>query len=369
MPHPVSKGSGSHPLRLILTLAVAAAAQGGAGAATALYTPAEQARLVRLTRENAAAHAHLEALLRAADAALPCEPNPIRRIQTEGKLAGDPVKVATQASLGDMGRLGALGFAYFITGDARYAAKARSFILAWARTNQPTGDPIDETNLEPLIEAYDQTRDTFPAPDRAEADGYLRSLIGAEWGARQKTNNWQSHRIKVVGLSAYVLGDGPLIERAVDGFRRQLDGNLRPDGTSLDFAERDALHYHVYDLEPLLTFAIAASKHGLDFYDYAGKGGGSLRKSVMFLLPYCTGEKQHPEFVNSTVPFDRKRAQNGEKGYIIGHLFTPMEGFRALCLASYFDRAVDPEIRVLQAGNPEAAASWILVLNAAHGRP
>ena len=42
--------------------------------------------------------------------------------------------------------------------------------------------------------------------------------------------------------------------------KKQIAANLRPDGSSLDFHERDALHYHCYDLEPLLTLAIAASQ-------------------------------------------------------------------------------------------------------------
>jgi len=317
---------------------------------------------VELTQNDAVAKAEFGALKGQADAALKDAPNPIRKIQTEGKLAGDPVKVATQSSLRDMHALWVLGYAYMITGDARYADKARTLVLAWAGTNQPTGDPIDETNLEPLIIAYDQTCRTFSSEDREKADGYLRRIIQAEWGARQVTNNWQSHRLKIVGLAAYVLGDDALVARAIRGFKEQIGANLNPDGSSYDFHERDALHYHVYDLEPLLALAIAARQHGLDLYDYSSGEGASLRRSVHFLLPFCTGEQEHHEFVHSHVEFDRERAANGEKGYQIGHLFRPEEGFKALGLAAYFDDAVDPAVARLAGQNSNLMDAWALVL-------
>jgi hypothetical protein len=331
-------------------------------AESALSTPAEKAVLIAMTQKNEVARAEFAALKKRADEALGAEPHPIVKIQTEGKLANDPVKLATQASLKDMGELSALGYVHEITGEARYAAKAQTFILAWAGTNVPTGDPIDETNLEPLIVAYDQTRGTFSPEARETADDYLRRIIQAELSARKVTNNWQSHRLKVIGLAAYVLHDEVLIAQAIQGFKDHVEENLFADGSSFDFHERDALHYHVYDLEPLLALAIAAHNNGLDLYDYTSRDGGSLRKSVHFLIPYCTGEQEHHEFVNSTVEFDRKRAANGEKGYAIGHLFTPQEGFNALGLASSLDSTVDPVVATLAVKNKNLTGAWTLVL-------
>jgi hypothetical protein len=352
-------------LRTLVTAVSALFLAHKASAQYALFTASEKGRLIELTREDASAHLQSVALIHRADEALRQTPKPIRLIQTEGKLAGDPVKVATQAALRDMQALTDLGYAYLLTGDSRYADKARLFVLAWARINQPTGDPIDETNLEPLIVSYDLTRSSYSDEDKSAADGYLRRLIHAEWGARQVTNNWQSHRLKIVGLAAYVLGDDALVARAIDGMREQINVNLNADGSSYDFIERDALHYHVYDLEPLLTLAIAASNHGLDLYDFKGARGGSLRLSVYFLIPYCTGEMQHHEFVNSKVEFDRKRAQNGESGYQIGHLFRPKEGLKALCLASYFDEAASLALRPLVGQSSDPMVQWTLLLNAA----
>ena len=111
--------------------------------------------------------------------------------------------------------------------------------------------------------------------------------------------------------------------------------------------------------------AIAARNNRLNLYDYSSMAGASLRKSVHFLIPYCTGEKEHHEFVHSNVEFDRKRAANGEKGYQIGHLFHPQEGFKALSLAAFFDNAVDPVVAKLASQNTDLIAAWTLVLDEA----
>lgn len=344
-----------------MTLLVLCAPQ-RTSAQEALYTPAEKARLIELTRLDPVAKAEFAALEEKAEKALADTPHPITAIQSEGKLANDPVKIATLSSLHDMGSLWALGYAYEVTGKARYADKARAFILAWAAVNLPTGDPIDETNLEALFVAYDQTRGTFPAADKDAADAYLRRVVQAEYGARKVTNNWQSHRLKVVGLAAYVLKDDTLVAQALQAYRDHVPENLLPDGSTFDFHERDALHYHVYDLEPLLALAIAAHNNGVDLYRYASKDGGSLANSVKFLIPFCTGAQEHHEFVNSKTAFDRKRAANGEKGYIIGHLFTPMEGFKALSLAATLDSSVDPVTVALSSHNTDPVLAWNLVL-------
>ncbi|HEY6902400.1 MAG TPA: hypothetical protein VI233_17205, partial [Puia sp.] len=52
--------------------------------------------------------------------------------------------------------------------------------------------------------------------------------------------------------------------------------------------------------------------------------------------------KTHAEFVNSTVEFDRKRAQNNETAYRSGTLFEPKNGIGTLVLAVYFDAGLLP---------------------------
>ena len=155
-----------------------------------------------------------------------------------------------------------------------------------------------------------------------------------------QVNNWHSHRIKEVAEVAWAVNNDSLKRWAIDAYKKQIAQNLKPDGSSLDFHDRDALHYHVYSVDPLMvTATILNRSKGFagDAYRSQSPNGSSLKKSVDWLVPYFTGEKTHAEFVNSKTPFDKKRAANGEKGYIAGTPFNPNEARTSIALAGYFD--------------------------------
>jgi len=150
-------------------------------------------------------------------------------------------------------------------------------------------------------------------------------------------NNWHSHRLKTVGLIGYALEDAKLIAYAKEGFRVQINDNLRAGGESIDFLERDALSYHVYDLRPLVTLALAFAEDGDDLYHWRAANGASLARSVAWMLPYASSEKKHAEFVGSRVAFDRARAKNHENGHEIGALYDPNNALPLLDLAAAYD--------------------------------
>jgi hypothetical protein len=76
-------------------------------------------------------------------------------------------------------------------------------------------------------------------------------------------------------------------------------------------------------------------------------------------LPYVNGQKTHAEFVNSTVDFDRKRAQNNESAYKAGTLFEPKNGIATLVLAMYFDEGSVRQVRELMMATQTAEAqAW-----------
>ena len=207
------------------------------------------------------------------------------------------------------------------------------FILAWATTTEPTGNPIDGTNLDTLIESYDLTGMAMSATDRQTVDAWLGQIALRQINERKQNsatgfNNWNSHRLKLVGLIGFVLQDRQLIQMAVDGFHQQIAADLLPDGSSFDFHERNALHYHCYTLEPLLMLAIAAHQNGITgLYQYAAPNGASLAKSVAFLVPFAQGKLEHrgirqlegrlrspprrsrPEGISGRHPFDPKGAR------------------------------------------------------------
>lgn len=330
--------------------------------------------LDRLIRADSSAKKQYDALATTADAALSEDPDPIDTIRSEGLLQGDPRKTATWTSLEDMRKMYALAVVYRVTRDKKYLKGAARYIMAWAATTVSRGDPIDDTNLDPAIAAFDMVKDALPAEQTGAIADWLRQTAEAEIHARYNepksataTNNWNSHRLKIVGEIAFTIGDTALQGYAVRGLKEQIEGNLKPDGSSTDFITRDALHYHVYDLEPLLTLAIVLQRAThTDYYSWKSPTGSSIRQSVEWLLPFVDGRQTHAEFVNSIVEFDRRRAQNGEATYKAGTLFEPKNGVATLVLAAWFDAGLMQTARQVL-GTKVHFPTWQAVLNALGG--
>jgi len=301
---------------------------------------------------------------RIADAALATEPRPVAVLTTGGRLRGDPLKAQTGVGLQDMDKIQALAITYRVNHDARYATKAGDYLLRWAQMNRPTGQPIDETGLEPAIFGYRLVRADVPAATRETVDDWMQRIARAEIGSRElkkktATNNWHSHRLKLVGLIGFALGDARLIAYARDGLRAQINDNLLANGESVDFQERDALSYHVYDLRPLVTLALAFGEQGEDFYHWKAPNGASIAHSVAWLKPYLNGEKTHAEFVRSDVKFDKARSDNGERGHVVGSLYEPRDALPLLSLAA----AYDPEYAALADRLGDGRTNWRLAFS------
>lgn len=328
----------------------------------------ELGKLKQLCSTDASAKARLNDWQKTADAALSDNPNPIDTIHTEGRLQGDPKKAASWEAFKDMRKMYALALIYRVSGDKKYLNKAIAYLAAWSKQNIPNGDPIDDTNLDPAVEAYDLIKTDIDAANNKLITGWLAQTAQMEINKMKKGkttsyNNWHSHRLKEVGEIGFAINDKKYIDFATEGIKTQIGKNLLPDGSSIDFKLRDALHYHAYDLEPLLKLAIIIKRAtGVDYYTYESPEQTSIKKSVDWFVPFITGAKTHGEFANSTVAFDRKRAANGEKGYAAGTPFNPKNGMGTLLLTEYFSPDTISLIQKLK-GTGEIYPEWQLVLN------
>lgn len=290
-------------------------------------------------------------------------PQPVAGVHTEHTLQGDPDREQSIVAERDLDFMLEEALAWRAGAGSDHLAIADRFLSAWVTTYQPDFNPIDETRFDALIETYAITRDALSKPTRKASEQLLRSWAtgyldrmddALARGARQASwvNNWQSHRVKLVTMMAAALQDHDLFVRARMAARRQLAVNLRPAGETLDFGERDALHYVVYDLEPLLRASLVAASVGEDWYHLKAKA--SLADAVAWLLPYANRERQHQEFVHSTVSFDAERARHGEKGY--SGLFDPKNAAQAMWLAASLDPSYLPVAKGLGAAPDFLAA-------------
>lgn len=317
-------------------------------AATSLATTSARAADSALIGPSAAIDvrsADSIAVLRRADAAIAKPPAPLPTVHIEGTLPGKGIYDISRIALQDLPIARGLALAWKITGKQRYLRAAERYQMAWATTYQPSYNPVDETAFEALIMAYDLTEAGLSPPVRRKMDAMLRRIAtgyldrmetGNVVPPQTLTNNWQSHRVKLATLAAFQLGDEALITRARRAYEKQVSANLRPDGSVMDFAMRDALHYVVFTLEPLAVSAYAAKVHGQDWYSFQGTGGVSLGKSLAWLASFARGEKSHIEFAKSVVPFDRQRTEAGVPGFQ-HEPWKPSEAAELYVIASLLD--------------------------------
>jgi len=329
-------------------------------------TPNQIETLRKVIESDSAATRAFGPVKKMADRALGEKPNPIKRIVSEGRLHSDPEKKQSLQARRDLFKSEALGYAYALLGKNEYGEKEREFVLAWTRAYEPDGNPINETEFIRLMKGYDLTRALFSQSERREVEQWLllmaeREKSGIRLSSSTSKNNHHSHRLRIIGHVAFLLANPDLIRWITEDYKRHLEVNLYPDGTTFDFHQRDALHYHVYDLLPLVELAIAADKNGLDLYGYTTPHGANLEKSIAFLIPYITGEKVHREFVRSTVKFDLQRSTAGDPGIQVGEKWQPSKAKPLFDLAGYFN----PRFHQVSFPAPDSGLSFDRLL-AAH---
>jgi len=303
------------------------------------------------------APADAAALHRAADAALARAPDPLAVAHIEGTLPTLPAYRRAQEARRDWEAMATLAALYALEGNARYRDGYARTLAAWLDVYVISGNPIDESGLGHWLLAYRAAGAALP-PALAErmrgfacglADRYLEPQPPSR---RTSTNNWQSHRVKIAVMGAGVCADPARVARADAAFEAQVAANLLPAGPSVDFAERDALHYVVYSLEPLLEAALFAHHGGRTLYAITGPQGQSIAATLDWLAPYVRGEKMHDEFVRSQVRFDAERAAAGVPGF--AGPFDPRAARKAVWLAA----RLDPQWQELSA---KAGPPWITV--------
>ena len=287
--------------------------------------PAIAGQVIKAARKDVARPVHLMA-----------------EVRTGGLLKGEGGRETSQQAQEDWRQARLQALAWRLSGDMTYFESARQLVLAWSSGYAPSFSPVDETELASLLMGFDLIQERLNGVEREQARAFCRTLaqgylsdpvkVGGPSTAR---NNWHSHRIKIGTAAAYATGEALLIARARERFLAHIPRNIGAGGVPFDFEQRDALHYTTYSLEPLLTTALMAQAHGDDWY--GAPEAKRLAEALAWLSPYAQGKKTHEEFAKSVVPFDRKRAAAGEKGFT-GN-WEPKGAANVYLLAARFDPA------------------------------
>jgi hypothetical protein len=299
-------------------LAALGAAQPAQAAMNFCAAPALQ------TSERTNADPGVKALVAEVQSHVGDTPHPLAKLHTEGTLPHEGIYDQSVEAEKELDLMRNAALAWRATSDDRYLKLVDRFLLAWVTTYQPSFNPIDETHFEGLILAYDMTASALPVKTRNAtmvflnrfANGYIQQVDAQPRPLKGSfANNWQSHRVKLISMIAFTLDNRKMIATAQRLFIEHIGDNVGADGSTLDYSERDALHYVTYDLQPLVTAALAARRHNRNWLPERAANGATLALALDWLTPYATGDKTHEEFVHSSVPFDAKRREAGLPGY------------------------------------------------------
>ena len=282
----------------------------------------------------------LEELRRSAAPALTKAPDPLPVVRTAGVLPTTEAYKRAVESRRDWLLISDLASLFAATSEQRYLARYEQYLSAWFSTYRISGNPIDETNLSFWMLAYRVAGGALPLPVQSRMRTFAcdLSVSHQQWQLPERTtstNNWQSHRVKLAVMGAFVCGDSRLIGRAITAFKDQIRDNLLPTGEVIDFLERDAMHYVIYSVEPLLEAALFSELNGKPLFHHVGPQGQLLGRTLEWLAPYARGDKSHEEFARSKVRFDAERAAAGVPGY--SGPFDPRKARYTYWLASRLD--------------------------------
>ena len=267
------------------------------------------------------------------------QPRPLKKLYYEGLLETNPDRIDTRKSLEDMDKVIDFIYASYGSKDTIFAHKTRQFVLAWANTYQPDGNPINENKFVALYWGYYLFRDHFSDSEREYVTRWTTHVAQQEMN-REHTpnNNWEAKRQKMIGIIGSITDNDSLTAFALRGFKEYINTAYFPDSTSADLKQRDALHYHVGGLKPMLSASVNLTRFDSAFnlYDYTAPSGASIEKSVAYVVPYARGELERKEWVNTTVALDKERAAAGLAEYQPGKLFDPKEAVPLFEWAGYY---------------------------------
>ena len=300
----------------------------------------EQTRFKKLIAQDPFVSGIYNSIKNKADAHLKLEPSPVKMIHYEGLLETNPKRVETVKSLLDANKVLDLIYTGYGSSDAIYGEKIREIVLAWADVYEPTGNPINEHKFTSFFFGYHLNRDLFSVEEKQNVESWLSSMARKELENRSvPNNNWQAKRLKIIGTIGCIIQDEELKEYALTGLKKYISTAYFPDGTSNDLKLRDALHYHLGGIKPMLDIFINLSKFDprFDLYEYTDSLGTSIKKAVEYTIPYISGEKIRKEWVNTKVELDKKRAAAGLAEYQPGKLFDPEDAIPMLNCAVYYN--------------------------------
>jgi hypothetical protein len=262
-----------------------------------------------------------------------------------------------------------LGLLYRLTGEKKYAARAREILLAYADKylTYPLHDikgeakvgggrvgpqTLDESTwLIPMAQGCDAVWDMLSAADRdtLRTKLFYPAATDVIQKHRMSIHNIQCWKNSAVGLVGLLFGDAALVSDAIDnperGMQAQLARGITDDGPWYE----GAWGYHFYTISALAPLAEAAHRCGIDLYK--GPQGDRYKRFYLAPIQMAMPDGRLPAFNDSGTA-----TANGNALY-------------ELALARWGDPALAAPLRASNRRTLHALLSGVDTLPAASAKP
>ena len=285
-------------------------------------------------------------------------PHPVALLSSSGRTnIKDPSLNVSRKAFKDADRAAVLALTYRLTNNPNYLNATVDILTAWAKVNQPTGNPIDETRLEGMIWAYDLIACDLSEQKKKEILNWFERLrlMKMEWtfGDITTDNNHRIHQLKMILLLDKILLQNHSWKKDLSKAEKYSNINLNPrSGVSIDYLQRNALYYQNYVMQPWLEISLVSGCCELP-----------VKKGFYFLSSQILSHKTGGEFLNSVAPIDKLRALGGFVYAKKGGRFDVTKA--APTIISYYTmnkKNPNPDLWLIQ--QHSKPSPWLVFLNA-----
>jgi hypothetical protein len=207
-----------------------------------------------------------------------------------------------------------LALAYAVTGDPQYAAKSRTYIMAWASTNTRLLNACPDTGAcQTSLIVGRVVADFVFAADLIRPSGVMSSADDAAFRAwlhdlilpilSRRINNWGDTGDFSRAVIADYLGDRAGFDAALADWKTKMD-MVASDGHIPEEVRRGTagFSYTQEALQYKIGTARLAELRGVDLWSYVGAQGGSLNKAIGVLRTYWFAPASWPWHTNVKIP-------------------------------------------------------------------
>ncbi len=260
----------------------------------------------------------------------PATPDGLPYVRRDGERNPEARQLDDQALSAVLDAVPTLAWAWYFSGDDRYAAKAGDVLRLWfldpatrmnpnlrhaqAVRGRNTGRMYGIIETSGLYDGVDalavlKESDALTESEWEAMDGWLGDFLTwlrtSEFGqaeASRLNNHATAYDAQVAAIALY-LGQDRLAHDVLAAVpARRIDPQVEPDGRQPEeLARTKSFGYSVYNLRHAFHAAALAPHVGVDLFGYVSDDGGSLRAALDYLVPVADGREHwgHPQLAGT----------------------------------------------------------------------